>query len=96
MLIQRFDNLNGSEQARSVGPAGSGAGPHLNGSGLRNHEAEGVVGGDELDLLMRRLDAMSDIRPEVVAAAQVRLHRGDYLTHAAAEQTAAAILGTDA
>ena len=54
------------------------------------------MGGSELDQLTRQLGGISDVRPDVVAAARVRVQRGDYLTRAAAEQTAAAILSKDA
>jgi len=97
MQIQRFDNISsGSVTPRPVRTSGANANETLPGSVSRDNEAEGVVGGDELESLSRRLDGISDVRPDVVAAAKVRLQRGDYLTRAAAESTAAAILGKDA
>jgi hypothetical protein len=68
----------------------------MQGSVSRENDAEGVVGSDELESLTRQLDEISDVRADVVEAAKVRMQRGDYLTRAAAEKTAAAILGKDA
>jgi len=96
MQIQRFDNVSGPGTPSPVRAAGPNSKGSLQGSVSRENDAEGVVGGDELEALSRKLDAISDIRPDVVAAAKVRVQRGDYLTRAAAEKTAAAILGKDA
>lgn len=96
MQIQRFDNVSGSSTPRPARTEGPIAKNLLQGSVSRENEAEGVVGGDELESLTRQLDEISDVRPDVVAAAKVRVQRGDYLTRAAAEKTAAAILGKDA
>lgn len=96
MQIHRFDSFSvpGPAQARVTSGAQSRSG--IAGSVVRENEAEGALGGNELDRLTRQLDAVSEIRPEVVAAAKVRVQRGDYLTRAAAEQTAAVILSKDA
>jgi hypothetical protein len=47
------------------------------------------------DSLARQLGGISEVRPDVIAAAKVRMQRGDYLTRAAAEQAADAILNKD-
>ncbi len=96
MQIQRFDNASGSGTPRPLGPAGVKTKDSLQPSVSRENEAEGVVSGDELKSLSRQLDGIRDVRPDVVAAAKVRVQRGDYLTRAAAENTAAAILSKDA
>ena len=96
MQIQRFDNFSVPGPMRPGGTLGSQSKSGIAGSVVRENEAEGALGGSELDQLSRQLDAVSDIRPDVVAAAKVRVQRGDYLTRAAAEQTAAAILSKDA
>jgi len=94
MEIHRFDIPTGG----STRPAGaSGAKSQRGnsaGTSLENG-AEGVANSSELDQLARQLDAISEIRPEVVAAARLKLQGGDYLTRAAAEQTAASILNKD-
>ncbi len=97
MQIQRFDLRNQPAPnsvgiRRSGGTAGSGA----SGSVSRESEAGGAAGSGELESLARQLDSVSEVRAEVVAAAKVRVQRGDYLTRAAAEKTAAAILSKDA
>ncbi len=96
MQIHRIDIPSGGDTPRAARTPGTntGRGPSL--SAFRENEAEGVAGGSELDQLTRQLDGISDVRPDVVAAAKVRVQRGDYLTRAAAEQTAAAILSKDA
>ena len=96
MQIHRFDNFSVPGPPRSFGTPGAPSGKGIAGSVVRESEAEGALGGSELDRLSRQLDAVSEIRPDVVAAAKVRVQRGDYLTRAAAEQTAAAILSKDA
>lgn len=96
MQIPRFDNVGGSGTPHPARIAGVGSKDLLQGSVSRENGAEGTVGGDELEALSRQLDVISEVRPDVVAAAKVRMQRGDYLTRAAAEQTAAAILGKDA
>jgi hypothetical protein len=96
MQIQRFDNMSSTGTPRSVRTAAPNSNEQLQGSLSRENEAEGVVGGDELESLSRQLDGISDVRTDVVEAAKVRVQRGDYLTRAAAEKTAAAILGKDA
>ena len=92
MQIHRFDNFSVPGPAQSRVTSGTQSKSGSVGSVVRENEAEGALGGSELDRLSRQLDAVSEIRPDVVAAAKVRLQRGDYLTRAAAEQTAAAIL----
>ncbi len=96
MQIQRFDNFSVPGPMRPGGTPGLQSKSGTAGSVVRENEAEGALGGSELDRLSRQLDAVSEIRPDVVAAAKVRVQRGDYLTRAAAEQTAAAILSKDA
>lgn len=96
MQIHRFDNFSVPGPAQSYGTSGAQSKNGIAGSVVRENEAEGVLGGSELDQLVRQMDAISEIRPDVVAAAKVRVQRGDYLTRAAAEQTAAAILSKDA
>ncbi|MBL8817650.1 MAG: flagellar biosynthesis anti-sigma factor FlgM [Planctomyces sp.] len=66
------------------------------GTVARETEAGGVTGGGELETLTRRLGDYSDVRADVVEEAKVRVQRGDYLTRASAEQTAAAMLSKDA
>ena len=46
----------------------------------------------ELNSLMTGLSDISEVRSELVEEVRKRLNRGDHLTRAAAEQTAAAIL----
>ena len=96
MQIHRIDILTGGDTSHSARAPGTNSARRLANAASRENEAEGVAGGSELDQLSRQLDEISDIRPDVVAAASVRVQRGDYLTRAAAEQTAAAILGKDA
>jgi hypothetical protein len=96
MQIQRFDNISSTGTPRSVRTAASNSNEQLQGSVSRENEAEGIDDGDELKSLSAKLSGISEVRPDVVAAAKVRVQRGDYLTRAAAEQTAAAILGKDA
>ncbi len=96
MQIHRFDNVSASGTPRPVRTAGPNAKDSLQGSVSRENDAEGVAGGDELESLSRQLDGISEVRSDVVEAAKVRVQRGDYLTRAAAEKTAAAILGKDA
>jgi hypothetical protein len=95
MQIHRIDIPTGGETPRSARTPGTHTDRGLVLSGSRENEAEGAVGGSELDALTRQLDGISDVRPDVVAAARVRVQRGDYLTRAAAEKTAAAILSKD-
>lgn len=94
MQIHRFDHVSSTGIPRPAIAADSGA-ADSQGASFRDKAAEGV-GGRELELLTRQLDGISEIRPEVVAAAKMRMQRGDYLSRAAAEQTAAAILSRDA
>ncbi len=94
MQIHRFDNVSSTGTPRPVIAAGSGA-TDPQGAAARENMAEGV-GGGELEFLTRQLDGISEVRPEVVAAAKMRMQRGDYLSRAAAEQTAAVILSKDA
>ena len=96
MQIHRIDIPSGGDTTRASRTPGTNTDRELTLSASRENEAEGVAGGSELDQLTRQLDGISDIRPDVVAAARVRVQRGDYLTRAAAEQTAAAILSKDA
>jgi len=96
MQIQRFDNVSSSATPRPARTTGLGSKDLLQGAASRENEAEGVDGGDELEALSRKLDEISEVRPDVVAAAKVRVQRGDYLTRVAAEKSAAAILGKDA
>ncbi len=96
MQIHRFDNFSVPGPTRPSGSSGSQSKNGIAGSVVRENEAEGALGDSELDRLSRQLDAVSEIRPDVVAAAKVRVQRGDYLTRTAAEQTAAVILSKDA
>ena len=96
MQIHRIDIPSGGDTPRTSRTPGTNTGRGQSKSAFRENEAEGVAGGSELDQLTRQLDGISDVRPDVVAAAKVRVQRGDYLTRAAAEQTAAAILSKDA
>ena len=96
MQIQRFDNVSSAGAPRPIWIAGDSVKSGSQGSVSRENDAEGVIGSDELESLTRQLDGISDVRADVVEAAKVRMQRGDYLTRAAAEKTAAAILGKDA
>ena len=96
MQIQRFDNVSSAGAPRPNWIAGGNVKSGSQGSVSRENDAEGVIGSDELESLTRQLDGISDVRSDVVEAAKVRMQRGDYLTRAAAEKTAAAILGKDA
>ena len=95
MQIHRIDIPCGGDTPCSSRTSGTNTNRELTLSASRENDAEGLVGGSELDRLTRQLDGISDVRPDVVAAARVRVQRGDYLTRAAAEQTAAAILSKD-
>lgn len=95
MEIHRIDIPTGGETPRSSRASGTNTDRELSLSSSREYEAAGVAGGSELDRLTRQLDGISDVRPDVVAAARVRVQRGDHLTRAAAEETAAAILSKD-
>ena len=92
MEIHRFDNVSATRTPRPVIASGM---MDSQSSASRDNIAEGV-GGHSLEFLSRQLDAISDVRSDVVAAAKMRMQRGDYLSRAAAEQTAAAILSRDA
>ena len=96
MHIHRIDISSGGEASRSKRASGANSDRGVSLQTSRENEAEGAVGGSELDQLTRQLDGISDVRADVVEAAKVRLQRGDYLTRAAAEETAAAILSKDA
>ena len=96
MHIHRIDIPSGGEASRSKRASGANSDRGVSLPTSRENEAEGAVGGSELEQLTRQLDGISEIRPDVVAAAGVRVQRGDYLTRAAAEKTAAAILSKDA
>lgn len=95
MQIHRIDIPSGGDTSRTsrTPVAYSDRGMSLTVS--RENEAEGAVGGRELERLSRHLDEISDVRPDVIAEAKVRVQRGDYLTRAVAEKTAAAILSKD-
>jgi hypothetical protein len=94
MQIHRFDiPTGGSTRATGASGAKSQRG-NAAGTSVQN-DAEGVAHSTELDQLSRQLDGISEVRPEVVAAAKLKLQGGDYLTRAAAEQTAASILSKD-
>ncbi len=95
MQIHRFDNVGSTGAPRSARPVTTNS-KDSQSSVSRDNQAEGVDGADELKSLSQQLDGISDVRPDVVAAAKVRVQRGEYLTRAAAEKTAAAILGKDA
>ncbi len=95
MQIRRIDIPSGGDTPRSARTPEMNTDRGQSLSASRENEAEGVTGGSELDQLTRQLDGISDVRPDVIAAARVRVQRGDYLTRAAAEQTAAAILSKD-
>ncbi len=94
MQIHRIDiPTGGSTRTASASGAKSQRG---NAAGtLGENDAEGVANSSELDQLSRQLDGINKIRAEVVAAAKLKLQGGDYLTRAAAEQTAASILNKD-
>lgn len=62
----------------------------------RDADAGGTADSGELDQLTRRLGEFSEVRADVVAEARVRVQRGDYLTRAAAENIADALLSKDA
>ena len=97
MQIHRF-HTGGQPSAPSNGVR-KGDGSAKSGSAKSaSHETEagGAEGGGELDQLTRRLSDVSEVRAGVVAEAKVRLQRGDYLTRAAAEKTADALLSKDA
>jgi len=96
MQIHRIDIPSGGDTPRSARTPEMNTDREQSLSASRENEAEGVAGGSELNQLTRQLDGISDVRPDVIAAARVRVQRGDYLTRAAAEQTAAAILSKDA
>lgn len=82
-----------SPNLRTGGGAGrSGAA----GSSSREAEAGGAANSGELDQLSRQLGQVSEVRADVVAEAKVRVQRGDYLTRAAAENIADALLSKDA
>lgn len=95
MQIHRIDIPAGGDTPRSSRTSGTNTDREQSLSASQEYEAEGVAGGSELEQLIRQLDGISDVRPDVVAAAKVRVQRGDYLTRAAAENTAAAILSKD-
>ena len=96
MQIHRIDIPSGGDTPRAARTSGPNTDREQSLSASRENEAEGVAGGSELEQLTRQLDGISDVRLDVVAAARVRVQRGDYLTRAAAENTAAAILSKDA
>ena len=94
MQIHRFD-ISTEASTRAAGASGAKS-PRENAAGTSlENDAEGVANSSELDQLSRQLDGINAIRPEVVAAAKLKLQGGDYLTRAAAEQTAASILNKD-
>ena len=95
MQIHRIDIPTSGDTSRSARTPGTNLTRGPAGAVFRENKAMGVAGGDELDQLSRQLDEISEVRPDVVAAARVRVQRGDYLTRTAAEQTAAVILSKD-
>lgn len=95
MQIHRIDIPASGDTSRPAMVSGANSKRELAGASSRENEAEGAVGGNELDQLSRLLGGISDVRPDVVAAARVRVQRGDYLTRTAAEETAAVILNKD-
>ena len=95
MQIHRIDIPSGGDIARTSRTPGAYSDRGMSLTASRENEAEGAVGGSELDHLTRQLDEINEVRPDVVAAAKVRVQRGDYLTRAVAEKTAAAILSKD-
>lgn len=95
MQIHRFDNVGNSGAARSVRTANTNAKDGVSGGTSKENDAEGVIGESELASLGRQLDGISDVRDDVVEAAKVRVQRGDYLTRAAAENLADALLNKD-
>lgn len=95
MQIHRFDIPSGGSTPRSAGASAPNSQRGIAVGGSRENDAEGVANSSELKQLSRQLDGISDIRPEVVAAAKLRVQAGEYLTRAAAERTAASILNKD-
>jgi len=94
MQIHRFDISTGGG-TRSAGASEAKSQREDAAGTFLENDAEGVANSSELNQLSRQLDGISEIRPEVVAAAKLKLQGGDYLTRAAAEQTAASILNKD-
>lgn len=92
--IHTAEQLSGpiSGVRQNGGSAGSGTAKSMGSKA----EAGGAAEARELEQLNRLLGDVSEVRPDVVAEAKVRMQRGDYLTRAAAERTAAAILSKDA
>ncbi len=84
--------VSGSALRKESGAAGAAGSKSVQ----REAEAGGAAGNGELEQLSRQLGEFSDVRPDVVSAAKVRVQRGDYLTRASAEGIADAILSKDA
>ncbi|MFN9718831.1 MAG: hypothetical protein ACK58L_09075 [Planctomycetota bacterium] len=98
MQIHRFDNVGNSGASRSLRAADTHSKDGVSGSVIkenRENDAEVVVGESELASLARQLSGISEVRDDVVEAAKVRVQRGEYLTRAAAENLADALLNKD-
>jgi len=92
--IQRFDSgsplQNRPATVQRTDAETSGAG-QVAGSGIGTSRGTG-----ELRELSSRVAAVPDVRPDVVEASRMKLQQGDYMTRAAAEKTADAILSEGA
>ncbi len=94
MQIHRFDIPTGGS-TRAAGASGAKS-QRGNAAGISlENDAEGVANSSELDQLSRQLDGISEVRPDVVAAAILKVQDGTYLTRTAAEKTAASILNKE-
>jgi len=83
----RFDEARGTR-------AGSGTAAVNKHASSVEDPAAVSSGSSEMALLLDRLRAMPEVRTELVSQIGERLEQGAYLTREAAEQTAAALLGS--
>ena len=98
MQIERFHSASHGSPAASRGP-------HVSSSRVASDSSQGVEAttpattwrelSPEIERWSSRLAAEPEVRPDVVAAARLRLSSGTLLTRRAAEQTAAAIIRTE-
>ena len=95
MQIHRFDIPSSGSAPRPALTSGANAERGPANTGSRENDAEGAVNSSELEQLSRQLDGISEVRPDVVAAAKLKVQSGEYLTRTAAEGTAASILNKD-
>lgn len=97
MQIHSFHNV-GHAATPPLGliPAAIASEPNRANVEIRRVEVGGGGANGELDQLARQLGQVSEVRSDVVAAAKLKVQRGDYLNRATAEVLADTLLSRDA